>query len=463
MRNTSEEPPAGATPAGTAAGIADFAAGLLRYQPRIVNIWAAADADANHVLVNVYAGYLCLLMEEPAAPTRARHYLQRAQRAEDSQTTASDRLGVRFLSTWIDDDLPAALDLAQQIIERDPTDLVTLKLHQYINFNLGRPTELLRIALAVEAHNTESASFLGMAAFAYEQCHLLADAEATAQKALALDPDEPWAQHARAHVLLTTGRIDEGAAALERSSQTWVHLNSFMRTHLWWHLCLFKLSQGQDQEVLRLYDSQVWGVDKAYSQDQIGAVSLLARLEISGVDVGGRWAELANHLAARQSDTTLPFLSLQYLYGLGRADRQEALVLLEAIRQRARTPSAASGGLWDDIVMPAAEGLLAHARRADPKITLSRLGQALPGLLAIGGSHAQRDFFEQVWLDALIRDQRWAVAQHLLEQRRAADPDNVPTNRSLATIYRKLNLPAQSLEAQQRAVRRLVPAKTPGT
>ena len=45
-----------------------------------------------------------------------------------------------------------------------------------------------------------------MLAFAYEQCHLLEEAEATARYALQLLPSEPWAQHALAHVLLTRGR-----------------------------------------------------------------------------------------------------------------------------------------------------------------------------------------------------------------------------------------------------------------
>ena len=53
---------------------------------------------------------------------------------------------------------------------------------------------------------------------------------------------EPWAQHALAHVLLTRGRIDEGARFLEQAADTWTELNSFMVTHLWWHLTLFYLS-----------------------------------------------------------------------------------------------------------------------------------------------------------------------------------------------------------------------------
>ena len=90
---------------------------------------------------------------------------------------------------------------------------------------------------------------------------------------------EPWAQHALAHVMLTDGRLAEGAALLQQMSSGWHGLTSFMRCHLWWHLALFQIDLGDDAAALKLYDDQVWGVDKTYSQDQVGAVSLLARLE----------------------------------------------------------------------------------------------------------------------------------------------------------------------------------------
>ena len=91
---------------------------------------------------------------------------------------------------------------------------------------------------------------------------------------------------------------------------------------------LTKLVEGFAR-VLEIYDHHCWGIAKDYSKDQIGAVSLLARMEIAGIDVGDRWRDLSAHLAARAHDTVLPFLTLQYLYGLARAGREEAAVLLE--------------------------------------------------------------------------------------------------------------------------------------
>jgi len=69
----------------------------------------------------------------------------------------------------------------------------------------------------------------------------------------------------------------------------------------------------------------------------------------------------------------------------------------------------------------------------------------------IGGSHAQRDLFEQILLDALVRAGRAGRAQQMLELRRAADPDGVPVNTALAGVYARLGLPELEERARSRA------------
>ena len=134
------------------------------------------------------------------------------------------------------DDPALTLRLFDRISDEFPRDLVIVKTHQYFEFNRGNPPEMLRVALKVASANADIAYAHGMTAFAYEQCHLLNEAEAEARTALEMRRKEPWAQHALAHVLLTRGQIDEGARFLEQAADTWTGLNSFMITHIWWHL-----------------------------------------------------------------------------------------------------------------------------------------------------------------------------------------------------------------------------------
>ena len=60
-------------------------------------------------------------------------------------------------------------------------------------------------------------------------------------------------------------------------------------THNGWHLALYLIDRGDTAQALALWDERIWGVGQEYSQDQIGAVALLARRELRGVDVGARW------------------------------------------------------------------------------------------------------------------------------------------------------------------------------
>jgi hypothetical protein len=102
------------------------------------------------------------------------------------------------------------------------------------------------------------------------------------------------------------------------------------------------------------------------------------------------------------------------------------------------------------VARPAADGIAAHLAglHAD---AIRELGAALPRMWQVGGSHAQRDLFEQIHLASVIADGRWGEAQQILERRRAYDPEGAPVNRELAHVYAALGLPTQAAEAQARA------------
>jgi hypothetical protein len=433
----------------TLRSVDDFIEGFLAYETRAERILAAAAADPDSCIANVYAGMLWMLLEAPQAAEHAARYLNAAEHAAPL-ATRREQLNTAMLRAWVDDDIGRALRLCDQISDEFPRDLAIVKTHQYFEFNRGNAPEMLRVALKVGAANQDVAYWHGMTAFGYEQCHLLDEAESEARAALAMRRKEPWAQHALAHVLLTRGRIDEGSAFLEAAADSWSGLNSFMLTHLWWHLALFYLSQGRDSQALDAYDKHCWGIAKDYSQDQIGAVSLLARFEIAGINVGTRWQDVADHLAKRATDTVQPFLTLQYLYGLARAQRPQAEILMDSVREQARRAPEFSRAVWREVALPGCEGVYAYAR-GDFEQAWHHLSLILPRMAETGGSHAQRDLFEQILLDAALKSGRLAAAQQMLELRRHADPDGVPVNSALASVYGGLGLTALAEQARGRA------------
>lgn len=425
------------SPLAAMAGINDFAEGFVSYQTRAVNVLETADNHPDSALANIYAGMLWMFLERPEAPAQSIPYALRAERA--GGLNARERGLLALLKAWQAYDHRQVLAIGKQLCAEYPRDLPLLKVVQYHAFNAGDAGLMLELALAAEPHNSHLAALHSMVAFGHEQSHHIADAEQAAHRALAIDPNEPWAHHALAHVHLGRGTTGEGLSLLGGSAPSWDGLNSFMFTHNWWHVALFEIARGQVDTALKIHDERCWGVQPDYSQDQIGSVSLLARLELAAVDVGDRWQALLPFLETRQDDVIQPFLTLQYLYGLAKADSPLTGELLNLIRAQADSPVVEQDrGLWQEVAIPAAEGMVAHARGEHDRAA-QQLASVRTELWRIGGSHAQRDLFEQVLLDARLRAGEWEAARKTLEHRRQWEPDSPILQQRLQDVYRHLN------------------------
>ena len=424
---------------GSVDAVNDFVEGFIACEARAVNVLqAAGDTSA---MVQACCAALHMFAESAEAPRNARPFITQAL-ASAPQASEREQRFVAAVAAWVDGNVPRAIALHEEQASLHPRDLASLKLGQYHLFNRGDSPGMLRLGLQALPAAAEVPYLHGMLAFGWEQCHRLQEAEAAARHAIALCRKEPWAQHALAHVMLTQGRIREGAAFMASVSDTWTGLNSFMVTHNWWHHALFLLEQDQHDAALHLYDTQVWGVVKDYSQDQINAISLLVRLELAGVDVGDRWADVARHLAAREQDQVLPFLDLQYLLGLGRAGEHAAAArLLAHIEAHAASRTEAQErAVWQGVCVPAARGIQAFAQERWGD-AVAGLGQALPQLAEIGGSHAQRDLFSQLYLHALQCNGQWASAQNLLQPQCNAQAQSLRLARQMHRVNTALGLP----------------------
>ena len=422
----------------TLSGINDFSHGFLAYEEKALNILAAAEADPDCAIANAWAAMLFMFSESREGPSLAAPFIAKAEAAAGN-ITDQEAAVIAAIRAWIDNDIPRAIALTEEIANTYPHELAILKAGQYHQFNLGNSPGMLRLITPALEANADNPYVHGMAAFAFEQCHMLDKAEDAAWKAVDLQRKEPWAHHALAHIMLTQGRIEEGMRFFDEVRETWTGLNSFMFTHNWWHDAVFHIARGNNDAALAIYDDHVWGKLKDYSQDQIGAVSLLARLELVGVDVGDRWQDVADYLKVRVDDHVQPFLTMQYAYGLARAGRDEADALLRSLGDFARVAPDFQRSAWLEVTLPASEGLVAHAR-GDWNTVVERLRPLTGRWLEIGGSHAQRDLFDLIYLDALIKSGGYVAAHNILEQRHAWDADSVPNNHALATVHRLLGI-----------------------
>jgi tetratricopeptide (TPR) repeat protein len=271
-----------------------------------------------------------------------------------------------------------------------------------------------------------------MLAFSLEQCHQLEEAEDSARRSLSLTDKDPWAQHALAHVLETQGRVDEGIDFLETYCGTWSDRSVFIRGHNWWHKALFHLDRDEHGAALKIFDEHLWGDWPEFSQEQIGAVSCLWRLELRDVDVGDRWVEVAEKVRERELEHLQPFHDLHYVYALARADFQRDLArFLDTMEAASATQCPPHNNIWREVALPAARGVVAHALgRHD--MAGDELDKVIRKLQCIGGSHAQRDLFVQTWIDAMLNSGRKRAAADVLKKRLEARPNIAVTGRLLS-------------------------------
>ncbi len=428
----------------------------LAFGNRLAEFIAAADKEESCALLPAMAANLVLSMYSSEGHDAARRYLARAEAlAANAITTPNDRERAWLSSTaaWIDGDTARCLAIHEDMVERWPRDLLAGKLGQLHAFNGGDAKALLRIGEKLFAANQDNRYVPAMYAFGLEECHRLDEAEQVARAALAIDRRDPWAHHAMAHCLEARGRMLEGVAFLESMSDTWESCNSFMYTHNWWHLALFLIDLDRTDEALALFDKRVWGVWKEFCEDQINAVSLLARLELRGVDVGDRWADVARYLGPRLHEHFVPFLDLQYLYALARAGERSAVTeMLASLEERAANARPFEREAWAECVVPAAHGLAAYAKGEHAEAA-RLLGQAMPHLQKIGGSIAQRSLFGAIHLDALMKS-GWNDAALRILQADDRERPTVPwTKRALSDLYRRVGRMERALAAEYQAER----------
>jgi tetratricopeptide (TPR) repeat protein len=389
----------------------------LTYGKDAVAIIQDIEADPKCAIANAYAATVYLTHETTESHHLALPYLQTAKQYKD-QATEREQLYISAIEAWAIGAIDKSIAYLEVLTQKFPCDLVAVQMGQYHYFYQGHPEGLLAIAEKALAANDENHYLYGMIAFGLEQCQRLEEAEEMGRLATEMNRNNPWAHHAVAHVLEMQGRLDEGIAWMESLCDTWENCNSMLYTHNWWHIALYYLEKQDFQKVLSLYDAHVWGrAWKDSSKDPIGAISLLMRLELRGVEVGERWQELAPHLKARIHEHALPFQDLHYIYALSQANQTDQVTeMLLSMQAHAKTADSSVQRVWNEVAMPAARGIAAYARGQWER-AIGELSPILSRLHTLGGSHAQRDLFEQIYLDAWLRAQQNHEALKLLEKR----------------------------------------------
>ena len=158
--------------AASLAALDDFVEGFLCCEARAANVLALSDTDTS-AIAQAYCAALHMFAESRDGPVNARPFIDAAVAASPG-ASVRERQFVAAVAAWVDGDLPQAIRLHQELARTHPRDLVSVKLGQYHLFNQGDATGMLRLALDALPAASDVAQMHGMAAFGWEQCHLMA-------------------------------------------------------------------------------------------------------------------------------------------------------------------------------------------------------------------------------------------------------------------------------------------------
>lgn len=374
---------------------------------------AAAEAPAC-LMVHLARAWCLALATEPEAAAAARAALAETEHLASDERTAGHRAALHFAlaGNWTE----AARRMEHHSL-RFPRDLIALQVGHLLDF-LRADARTLRDRIARALPHWEGVpgrSFLlGMHAFGLEESGAYALAEEAGRMAVEADPRDCWAHHAVAHVMEMEGRPADGLAWIIGREAHWAGDGNFLKVHNWWHRALCHIELGDAQAALALYDGPVGS--GATAMDLVDASALLWRLDLMGVDVGDRFADLSRRWEGLADGRLYPFndfhAAMAHL-GAGRQDEVDRLL--------ARMGDAGGSETAEWIARTGRPLIVGFAafRKGDHAAAAEQLWTARHIVNSFGGSHAQRDVIDWTLTEAAMRGGLSEMAEGLVAERLA--------------------------------------------
>ena len=410
---------------------------------------AAVEADYGFAMANAGLSYvLHLQMNVPAAR-------EAAQRAIELSAGLSkeERQAAQIIHSFTHGKGTEAIKLAHEHLDEFPTDTLAMRVAQRLYmlgcFGAGVPdfpTHLMALMHKVAPANGDDWAFLGQYAFAHHETNQPEKAMDLALRSLDGNPQNAVASHSVTHSYFEQGDAANGGVWLAN----W--LDGFDRraaynTHLSWHLALFELAQGKYTQALDLYETHIRpGVQARNLSNLQDAASLMWRLQVySGEMPGKPWHEVRDMALPAADGPGAAFRDCHAALAFAGAGDAEAT-------QRLVDRLTAQGEKGDDLsremTLPIALGAAAFAA-GDYDEAADLMGPTYPMLARIGGSHAQREVFEDTLLETYIRAGRYDEAKAMLDER-------LSRRSSVRDTYWMGRLEAEAVNGNPQASRQLL-------
>jgi len=405
--------------------LSDRAAALYRDgADRILSAWHGAGDAFDSAIVEDPAFALAhiararvhqLNMEFTEARTKAAQARQLA-----ATVTRRERQHVEITAAAIEGQPGVALTGAEQHLDEFPRDALVLSLllgaFGLYAFSGRADHDAARVAICERhaRHYGEDWWFLTYLGWSHTEAGNPAVGRAATERAIVLRPENANAAHSLSHAQFEQGDMAEGGAFLS----SWLQAHeqaSFLHGHLSWHIALTALEAGDLDGALKIYEQHIRPSDSRYPPMIVftDSASLMWRLSLAGkAGLEPYWREVAAYGDRFFPQAGAHFADVHYALvaaATGRAVLETRLAQMETREADGKlAPGSSAIGLC--------RGAQAFAE-GDNDNAIRILEPLMPAVVRIGGSHAQRELWEDTLIVAYLRAGRRDKATKMISDR----------------------------------------------
>ena len=391
---------------------------------RILSAWHGADEALDKAVVEDPAFALATIararvhqlnMEIAEARAKAAH-------ARELATTATrrERQHVEILAAAVEGQPKLALAGAEQHLDEFPRDALVFSLllgaFGLYAFSGRADHDAARLATCERhaGHYGEDWWFLTYLGWSHTEAGNVGLGRTTTERALSLRLENGNAAHALSHALFEQGETAAGRTFLSGWLPAHEHA-SFLHCHLSWHVALTALEAGDLDGALGLYQQHIRPSGGRYPPMNVftDCASLLWRLSLAGkTGLESHWQEVAAYGDRYFPRAGAHFADVHYALVAAATSAEvleTRLAELEALAADGRlAPGSSTIGLC--------RGIRAFAE-GDNENAIRILEPLMPTIVRIGGSHAQRELWEDTLIVACLRGGHGNKAVKLISDR----------------------------------------------
>ena len=377
----------------------------------------AIEADEGFALAHAALGMMQMFR---GAAADAKTSVARAQQLVRG-ASRRERQHVEGIDLFINGQGPRSLALILEHLDEFPRDALMMRVSNRL-YMLGCsgagvknfPDELYAMLNKLEPSYGDDWAFLGQYAFAHHEIGRLDESLSLAERSLAARPTSGHASHSVAHVYFEKGNAVDGGDFLGNWLKGYDSRAPF-HIHLSWHQALFELAQGRYSHAVKLYEDVIRPtvVEKS-ATSLMDSASLMWRLKMyGGCDTPFPPQEIAEQASPAAATPGPAFRDAHAALAFAASGDEERLA---SVKTRLRDLAGQGDALAKEVTLPLVKGIGAFA--ADRYDDAARyLEPVFPQLARIGGSHAQREVFEDTLLESYIRAEQYDKAEDMLRER----------------------------------------------